>query len=198
MKVRELFNEAEEPLDLADAEPAAAAAGAEEAPVEEPKAEKPAEPEEPEEPKTIQELFDANSDKVKTYQPSKTWDAKELKVDTRIVANGKTTRAKAGQYVVRNHDNITEFRLVSADDYENQYAPVRPSAKPDAEGFLLVKENGNVEAFQYEGDDITVKNGKDEEIEIAEGQFVCKYTDDKKSGWAVKEVEFNKVYKLKH
>jgi len=203
MKLRELLGEAigeETPAGLEDAGgiggDADAAPAEDPAPTEEPAPEE--KPEEPAEPSTIDELFEANTDKVKTYQPLKTWDAKELKQDTRIVANGKVTRAKAGQWVIRNHDNIKEFRLATQEEFDDQYAPVRPSAKPDAEGFLLVKENGNIEAFQYEGDSLTVKNGKREEVEIEEGQFVCRYTDEKKSGWSLKEVEFNKVYKLKH
>lgn len=201
MKVRELLKEADELKTVPD-DPAATGADSAEPAAEEPPAEdtteEPPKEEKPKNPTTIDELFEANTDKTKTYQPAQTWDAKKLVTDTVIIAKGKRTKAKAGQYVIRNHNDIKEFRLVSEEDYNDQYAPVRPSAKPDAEGFLLVKENGKIQSFQYEGDDITVKNGKGEDVSVTEGQYVCRYTDEKKSGWALDETEFEKVYKLKH
>lgn len=161
-----------------------------------PKEEKPKE-EEPEVPSTIDELFDANTDKVKEYSPIQTWDAKKLVSDTVIIANGKRTKAKAGQYVIRNHKDIKQFRLVDEDGYNKQYAQVRQSDKQDAEGFILVKEVGNVKAFQHDGDDLSVKNGKNEDVDVKEGQYVVKYTDEKKSGWSVDANEFEKVYKVR-
>lgn len=203
MKIRELFakrllEKDELSLDadttkdeLSAEEPAEDTPPEEEKPVEEPKKE-----DEPDEPDTIDSLFEANTDKVKEYHPIKTWDAKKLVTDTVIIANGKRTKGKAGDYVIRNHDNIKEFRLATEEEYGAQYTQIRPSDDPDAEGFVMVKESSKVKAFKYEGDDVTVKNGKDEEVEVTDGVYVVKYVNQKDSGWTVDAGEFEKVYKV--
>lgn len=156
-------------------------------------------PEEPKEeiPKTIEQLFTANSGEVKEYSHIDLYDAKKLEVNTVITANGKRTSAKAGNYVVRNHDDIKKFVIVDGEDFDGQYEPVRQGEKPDAEGFILVKPVGEIEAFQYKGESITVKNGWNEEVDIQSSEFVVRYTDEQDSGWTVPKVEFNKTYKLK-
>lgn len=161
-----------------------------------PKDEEPA-PEEQKDPETIEELFSANEGDVKEYAHIDLYDAKKLEQDTVIVANGKRTKAKAGNYVVRNHDDIKKFVIVDGEDFDGQYEQVRQAEKPDAEGFILVKPVGDIEAFQYKGDPISVKNGWNEEIDIKPSEFVVRYVDEKDSGWTVPKVEFNKVFKVK-
>lgn len=155
------------------------------------------EPEEPKDPETFEELFDANQGEVKVYVRLDLYDAKLLDKTTVIVANGKRTKASAGNYVVRNHDDIKKFILVSENDFENLYEPVRQSAKPDAEGFILVKPIGEFEAFQYAGELITIKDKSNENVDIKPNEYVVREKSNKESGWNVKQTEFKKVYKVK-
>lgn len=155
------------------------------------------EPEEPKDPETFEELFDANQGEVKVYVRLDLYDAKLLDKDAIITANGKKTKVSSGNYVVRNHDDIKKFIIVSEDEFDDLYEPVRQSAKPDAEGFILVKPIGEFEAFQYSGELITIKDKSNESIDIKPNEYVVREKSNKESGWNVKQSEFKKAYKVK-
>ena len=154
-------------------------------------------PEEPvdETPSSFKDLFDQNTDKVKTFARTELFDAKELTGEEVFKVQGKTLNIKKGQYLLRNRNDVKKLKIVSASTYKSDYETVRASAKPDAEGFIMVRPSGEVEAFEYDGDSLTLENQDKDKIVIKKGMMVLRYENEEESGWTMSKNEFKNTYK---
>ena len=142
-------------------------------------------------------LFDANKDGIKDFVHIETYDAKLLDKDTVIIANGKRTKAPAGSYVLRRHDDIKKFVIVSEKDFDAMYEPVRPSEKKDAEGFILVKQIGDIEGFELKGEAVSFNGEDGDTVDVKPNDYVLRNKGEDDSGWVIKPAEFRKAYKEK-
>lgn len=167
----------------------------EDQPEDKPKVEKPPKEEEPAPPSSFKDLFDKNSDKMKTYSRAELFDAKELTGEEEFKSKGRVIPVKKGQYLLRNHDDVKKIKIVPSKIFSSDYETVRPNARPDAEGFLLVRPSGAVQAFEYTEEPIEIENSEKEKVTVKRGYFVVRYEDDEEGGWLVPKNEFKNTYK---
>lgn len=80
-------------------------------------------------------------------------------------------------------DQISKYQL------DNNFTPVRPNQKPDAEGFMLYQSAKIVEAVKHSGPPIKLENGNIVQI-IKKGDYVVKQFDKNKFIFSIEKPSF--------
>lgn len=145
---------------------------------------------------SLTDLFDKFDGDVKQIKWLETFYAREIDKPTSVIAKGKKTLVKPGNYLLRSALSPKSFKIISQRDFDNEYSQIRVTDKPDAEGFVLVKQNDNVEGFQYNEDDTLKINSKNEHLVLKKSMWVLRYIDDVETTWTISDAEFNKTFKL--
>ena len=183
------------PLPQEDAEPADPAEDPPEEPTETPEEPAPEpEPEEPKKPETAEEVF--KSGDVEEYVNRNLYDIRELKAGEKVKTGGKTISAGDDEYLVRNHKDLTDVKIISSDEYENSFEQIRLNQAPDAEGFTLHRSSDILEVVEYSEDDelaITANDG--EAIELAKGDYLCRYRSANDSYFVLSSHDLKLEYK---
>jgi hypothetical protein len=152
---------------------------------------------------TLINLF-ADADKnnlLKAYTNKQTYQIKQAQEHEEVHINfpgevTKKTNAKAGQYILRMPESINKIKLLSSEDFENNYELVSANEKPDAEGFLDYIEKGEILAFMYpenEPLDLTISGHF---IKVTPNDYIGYDVTNPKLLIVLPKVKFEQQYKL--
>lgn len=146
--------------------------------------------------KTLKDVFAENEQNIKPIKWIESFYAKEIEKTTAVISRGKKTLIKPGNYLLRSAINPKAFKTINKKEFDEQFSKIRQTDKPDAEGFILVKQNDNIEGFQYNESDNIVMNNKNEHLTLKKSMWVLRYIDDPDTGWLLSDSEFNKSFKI--
>lgn len=126
--------------------------------------------------KTIEDLFSEGD--VLTYVSKELWDIRPGVEGERIKTGKKKSKVKKGDFVARNHEDLTNQKILSNDEFYTSFEPVRDNQRPDAEGYTLHHDVTKIEAIKYDGEANTLKDKYGQEITINNGEYITRYKDD--------------------
>lgn len=127
----------------------------------------------------IEQYWDQHETEADEFIPSTIYLIKELdgrntgKYQVYIEAQGKR----------RGPDLISKYQL------DNNFIPVRPNQKPDAEGFVLYQSAKIVEAVKHSGPPMKLQNGSITQV-IKKNDYVVKQFDKNKFSFSIEKPSF--------
>lgn len=132
--------------------------------------------------KTGEELWDTVSGDASTYTPSTVYQV-------------KPSESKRGEFdVYTDKDNKrTLYATMSTDDLRDSLEKIRPSDKPDGEGYTMYRSRETLEAAQYRGDPVTVSDVAN--AQLKKGDYLVRSTSGSEFVYSVEpESFFNDKY----
>lgn len=128
---------------------------------------------------SINQYWDQHETDAEEFVPSTIYLIKEL--------DGRST----GRYqvYVEVQGKRSGPDLISKHQLDNNFTPVRPNQKPDAEGFMLYQSAKIVEALKHSGPPIKLENGNINQI-IKKGDYVVKQFDKNKFVFSIEKPSF--------
>lgn len=132
--------------------------------------------------------------KLKTYRTSTVYEARPGVTHEKVTINGKVRVVKPGQVVVRVEGDSDIHELISKEGLAENYAPVRPHQKPDAEGFIKYISKRDVEAFQYEDDKPKHLAVGGKTLKFRKGDYLARYSDNQKMVFVMDPSDFEAEY----
>lgn len=144
----------------------------------------------------LQELLSLKEEAIEVKDIADVWeenkDGARIYVNARIFQVKKTTDDD-GDTVYEVYSDEEGYReLVGTykeEDFNATFIPVRKNQKPDAEGFLLYRQEDEVEAFMYEGDTIRVDIDGDKEI-LRRGDYVIRSEKEDSFVYSIEKARF--------
>lgn len=146
-------------------------------------------------PNSTEEIF--NSGESQSYVRKGLFNIRPAVKGEEVKVGGKTLKAKDGQYIIRNNDNINKLDIIDEEDFYSMFEPVRPNQQPDSEGFISYVNTEEIEAIHYKGEKKTIKNEWDEDMFITNNDYLCRHSDAPDSYFVMTSGEFNDTYKKK-
>lgn len=144
---------------------------------------------------STEEIF--NSGEVQFYVRKSLFNIRPANKGEEVKVNGKTIKAKAGQYIIRNNDNINKLDIIDEEDFYSMFEPVRPNQNPDSEGFITYVNTEEIEAIKYKGEKKTIKNEWGEDMFITNNDYLIRPVDAPDTYSIMTTGEFNDIYKKK-
>jgi hypothetical protein len=145
-------------------------------------------------------LFDENEDITDSYVKKQLYDIRKAKKHEKVeitIGGGKpksVRTAQFGDYVLRLDDNIEKVDIITSYDLR-KYEQIQPNAEPDAEGYIVYREKGEYDAFQYTGENVYIFTDWNTKQMLKSGDYLVKEANNpKSSGFVVPAADFDENF----
>lgn len=123
-----------------------------------------------------EDVWGENKDSVKTYVTTVVYSVKE-------VEDSSPKKWEVFKDVDGKRKQVGTFDTA---ELEELYEPVRANQKPDAEGYTLYRDAGEVEAFKYEGDTTKLEGVK----KLHKGDYLIRQEADDEFTYSVQSAKY--------
>ena len=145
--------------------------------------------------KLLQELLSLREEAIETQLASDIWkenkDSAKTYVPNAVYMVKKVKDSDPTEYEVYTDTGGKRKLLATMDseELEDNYVPVRPDQKEDAEGFTVYRDSDEVEAFKYEGDTTKVDlEGSTKTLK--KGDYLIRQTEEDEFTYEVQSAKY--------
>lgn len=125
------------------------------------------------------DIWKENKDNTKTYVPNAVYMVKKVKDSDPTEYEVYTDKGGKRKLVA----------TMDTEELEDNYVPVRPDQKEDAEGFTVYRDSDEVEAFKYDGDTTKVDlEGSTKTLK--KGDYLIRQTEEDEFTYEVQSAKY--------